>query len=201
MKHDYTSGPLERGPRGSFTKHSGDIRYIAVHYLWSRIDTDWPMSKVAQMHERENGWNGPGYHYLIRRDGSLEYGRPEWARGAHVRGHNDRSIGVAYEGGRIPGDNQNGHDTRTQEQRDRLNHLVGALKAKYPNAQVVGHRDLTATQCPGFDAKAWWVKAKAKPAPEEAKPISGDKGLDDPRGLIAVIGAALVGAFLWMRGR
>jgi N-acetyl-anhydromuramyl-L-alanine amidase AmpD len=39
------------------------------------------------------------YHYVIRRDGSIEQGRPEWQIGAHCVNHNAHSIGICYEGG------------------------------------------------------------------------------------------------------
>jgi hypothetical protein len=33
-----------------------------------------------------NGWAGIGYHYVIRKDGTIERGRPEWAIGSHAYG-------------------------------------------------------------------------------------------------------------------
>lgn len=39
----------------------------------------------------------------------------------------------------------------------------GELLAKLPGAQVVGHRDLGATQCPGFDVRSWRAAANARP--------------------------------------
>ena len=32
----------------------------------------------------------------------------------------------------------------------------------YPDAQVVGHRDLSKTDCPSFDVKEWWTTTKNK---------------------------------------
>jgi len=40
------------------------------------------------------GWAGIGYHFVIRKDGKIERGRPEWAIGSHAQGHNSNSIGV-----------------------------------------------------------------------------------------------------------
>ena len=37
---------------------------------------------------------GIGYHFVIRRDGSIEEGRPLDAWGAHCRGHNDYTVGI-----------------------------------------------------------------------------------------------------------
>jgi N-acetylmuramoyl-L-alanine amidase len=159
--HDFTKDPLPRGPRGAFSKHTVPITHIVVHYTWTRLTDTWDMRRVAKLHTNSNGWNGPGYHYLIRIDGSFEFGRPEWAQGAHVRNANNGKIGVAFEGGRL--NDNNGHNTMTAAQRKTMHWLISHLKKKYPNAKVNGHRDHVATQCPGFDAAAWWQHKKPKP--------------------------------------
>lgn len=43
-----------------------------------------------------------GYHYVIRRDGSIEKGRPDDMVGAHTSGQNANSLGICYEGGKAP---------------------------------------------------------------------------------------------------
>jgi len=50
---------------------------------------------------REKGWEGCGYHYVIRRTGSIEKGRPHNKEGAHCLGHNKNSIGICFIGTRI----------------------------------------------------------------------------------------------------
>ena len=40
---------------------------------------------------------------------------------------------------------------------DRKPFLIKALKHMYPDAKVVGHRDLSKTDCPSFDVKDWWI--------------------------------------------
>jgi N-acetylmuramoyl-L-alanine amidase len=165
---DFTT-PLVTGPRGPFTAHSGPVETIVIHYTWAETSD---MAQVWRWHKARK-FNGPGYHYLIRKDGSVEYGRPEWARGAHTRGHNDRTIGIAYEGGRIAGDDKNGHDTRTTAQRKTMTRLIRDIQSRRPSAtKVRGHRQLVATQCPGFDAQAWWGKTKAQPAPKDAPALT-----------------------------
>lgn len=49
---------------------------------------------------RERGWSGIGYHYVIKRDGELETGRPLDKVGAHAVGANGDSIGVCLMGTR-----------------------------------------------------------------------------------------------------
>ena len=44
------------------------------------------------------GWEGIGYHKIIRRNGDIENGRPEFWIGAHVYGKNNVSLGVCLIG-------------------------------------------------------------------------------------------------------
>ena len=168
MTHDYSKGPLARGPRGAFPRHSGPVTDIVEHYSWTVPDSGADMRFIERIHVEQNGWNGVGYHYGIHEDGRISYGRPEWARGAHVRGMNDRKIGVMWFGGRRPG-SQDGHDTRTPAQKAALDRLYADIKTRHPIERIRGHRDYVATQCPGYDVQAWRAKKKQRPA-QDATP-------------------------------
>ena len=71
--------------------------------------------------------------------------------GAHAKGYNAHSIGICYEGGLNARDQP--EDTRTPEQKETLHRLLERLKEDYPDAKVVGHRDLPGVQkdCPCFE--------------------------------------------------
>lgn len=99
---------------------------------------------------KARGWKGIGYHYVIRRDGSIEKGRPESQVGAHCKDHNRHSIGVCYEGGLDASGKP--ADTRTEEQKAAMNALVKSLRESYPDAVVVGHNVFSSKACPCFDA-------------------------------------------------
>ncbi len=79
--------------------------------------------------------------------------RHENLPGAHARHYNQHSIGVCYEGGLTPEGCD--ADTRTREQKAALHALLKSLKVDYPNAVILGHRDLPGVrkECPCFDAK------------------------------------------------
>jgi len=85
---------------------------------------------------------GIGYHYYVRKDGTIYRGRPEDTVGAHVYGYNSVSIGVCAEGDYTK-------ETMPAPQKEALILLVKDLKKRYPNARIVGHKDLAATACPG----------------------------------------------------
>lgn len=126
------------------------ISLIVVHCSavppWKRSSAD----DIDGWH-KDKGWNGIGYHYVVRRDGTVEPGRPPEAIGSHVVGHNAHSIGVCYEGG-LDALGQKA-DTRTPEQRKALRTLLEELHKQFPRALIVGHHDLNPQKdCPCFDA-------------------------------------------------
>ena len=123
------------------------ITLIIVHCSAVRPDQTSSAAQIDTWHRRR-GWKlGIGYHYVIRRDGSVEPGRPEYMVGAHCQGHNAHSIGVCYEGGLdIRGQPA---DTRTEAQRHKLRLLLEDLHRRYPRALIVGHHDLNPRKaCP-----------------------------------------------------
>ncbi len=75
------------------------ITLIVIHCSAVRPDQTSSAADIEKWHRRDNHWNGIGYHYVIRRDGQIEPGRPEWMVGAHCVNHNAHSIGICYEGG------------------------------------------------------------------------------------------------------
>ena len=126
------------------------ITLIIIHCSAVRPDQTSSAAQIDTWHRRDNHWKfGIGYHYVVRRDGSIEPGRPEWQVGAHCRNHNAHSIGVCYEGGLdIRGQPA---DTRTEAQKASLRTLLEELHRKYPKALIVGHRELDPTkECPSF---------------------------------------------------
>ena len=100
---------------------------------------------------RQRGWTGIGYHYVIYLDGTIHKGRDEDLVGAHCLGQNANSIGICYVGGLSKDGTPK--DTRTPEQKLALIDLLKALKRKYPEATIHGHREFAAKACPCFDAK------------------------------------------------
>ena len=128
------------------------IELIVIHCSATRSDRPFPLEAVIACH-RARGFATVGYHYYITRDGIVHGGRPLYQVGAHAVGFNENSIGVCYEGGL----DAEGHpcDTRTKAQRATLLALMKRLKEDYPQATILGHRDLPGVDkdCPCFDAE------------------------------------------------
>ena len=131
------------------------ITLIVVHCSAVKPDQLSSAAQIDSWH-RERGFHlGIGYHYVIRRDGTIEPGRPEWMIGAHchVKGHhyNSHSIGICYEGGLDARGQPD--DTRTAAQKATMRQLLEDLHQRYPRAMIVGHRDLSHDRdCPCFNA-------------------------------------------------
>lgn len=130
--------------------------YIVVHCSATRPSQDIGRADIDRWH-RAKGWNGIGYNYVIRRDGTLEVGRPLEAVGSHVLGYNEVSVGICLAGG-VAEDGKTPEDNFTPAQKDTLAKAVRILLKEYPKATVQGHRDFpkVAKACPSFDVKKWW---------------------------------------------
>jgi hypothetical protein len=112
--------------------------------------------EIRKWHVDQNGWDDIGYHSVVRRNGVLEQGRNIAIPGAHVRGHNSDSIGIALVGGVDELGNPDCNYTR--DQWSMLEADVAMFQRHSGPVEVFGHRDFTSEkECPCFDARAWWT--------------------------------------------
>jgi N-acetylmuramoyl-L-alanine amidase len=125
--------------------------YIVVHCAATPPSMDIGVSEIDRWH-RARGWVGVGYHFVVRRDGTLEKGRDIDAVGAHVKGYNNKSVGICLVGGVMEEDKKTPEDNFTQNQFDTVTALLKKLHDMYPESKIVGHRELDAGKaCPCFD--------------------------------------------------
>lgn len=126
------------------------ITLIILHCSATREGQSFGFEDCRRDHIRHRGFRDIGYHYYITRDGTVHRGRPLELVGAHCRNHNRHSIGICYEGG-LDAEGR-AKDTRTEAQKISLSALVGELKERFPQALVVGHRELDpGKECPCFE--------------------------------------------------
>lgn len=126
---------------------------IVIHCSATKPSQDIGAEEIRQWH-RKRGWRDIGYHIVIRRDGTVEPGRSLEQVGAHAKGHNDRSVGVCMVGGVNEAGKPDCNFTAAQWAS--LATEIADLIEMYPDADVIGHRDLSSKACPCFDATAWW---------------------------------------------
>lgn len=118
------------------------------------------VEEIRKWHVEERGWSDIGYHYVIKRDGTLQLGRPIETKGAHAQGRNANSIGICLVGGM---DKRTGEAVNdyTPEQWQTLRVTVGGLTRQFPGATVLGHNNVTKSKtCPNFDVPEWWAAKK-----------------------------------------
>lgn len=130
------------------------IRYLIIHSSATSADTYVDRDVIDRWH-RERGWFGIGYHFVIKRNGEVQAGRPIDQAGAHTLGYNRVSLGINMVGGAdAKGKAQNNF---TDDQWEALGKLITELREKYPKALIRGHRDMpgNATECPSFDVQTW----------------------------------------------
>lgn len=126
---------------------------IFVHCSATKPSMDWGVREVAQSH-KERGFFAIGYHYVIKRDGTVEAGRDEDVIGAHAKEHNWNSIGVCLIGG--VDDRMKPEANFTPQQMTSLRSLLTTLLAKYPGSVLRAHHDIAPKACPSFALKRWW---------------------------------------------
>lgn len=127
------------------------IEEIIIHCTDTMPFDSIDVSTIDKWH-KELGYKEIGYHYLILVDGTIREGRDINRIGAHCKGHNSSSIGIAYVGGR---DFTNEIcDTRTSKQIISMRALVLSLCQNYPIIRIVGHCHYNKNKtCPNFDVE------------------------------------------------
>lgn len=111
---------------------------IILHHAAAKI------CDAATIHRwhRQKGWSGIGYHFVVRKNGTIERGRPESKTGAHASGHNYDSIGICFEGNFET-------ETMSRAQLHAGQELIAYLKEKYKIRKIQCHREVGNTSCPG----------------------------------------------------
>ena len=139
-----------------------EITTVVWHWSGHYTDQGYVGSQEIDKSHKKKGLNEIGYHFIIKRDGSLQVGRNINKTGAHTAGFNDRSIGIAfvagykctsdkYEG--VPPTSEVGKASITQAQMKAFWFFMLAWYKAAPGGQAWGHNDFRARghSDPGFD--------------------------------------------------
>lgn len=118
---------------------------LVIHHTGNPKDDNLGVVDINISHQRQ-GWTCIGYHYVIRKDGTIEEGRPHWTTGAHAYGHNNHTIGI-----HCSGNFELAQPTLSQLKS--LGKLIRYLCITYglpiDNKHIKAHRDLMPTACCG----------------------------------------------------
>ena len=143
-------------PDSQYTRRNS-TEYLVVHCAETPASLDVGAHEIRGWHMKENGWKDIGYHYVIRRNGVIERGRPWWAVGSHVKDWNHCSMGVSLVGGCNERDEEENNFTDKQWTALREFLRYWRQQESTKNAIIQGHRDFPGVRkyCPSFDVKAW----------------------------------------------
>ena len=127
--------------------------YLVVHCSATKPSMDIGLREIKRWHVDDNGWRDVGYHYIIRRNGEVEFGRSNRDTGAHAAGYNHKSISLCMVGGMA--EDNSAENNFTAQQWTALLDLVKQIKVDYPEANVIGHNEISEIECPSFDVQKW----------------------------------------------
>lgn len=122
---------------GNLSIRNSTERIILHHAAASQCNVD----DIDRWH-KQKGYSCIGYHFFIKKNGTIYRGRQENAVGAHAYQNNYNSIGICFEG-----DFEKEQMTDTQVEAGK--ELVAYLKNKYNISKVQKHSDVNSTSCPG----------------------------------------------------
>ena len=140
---------------------------IVVHCSATLAEQNINAALIRAWH-KSKGWSDIGYHFVIKRDGTIEVGRPLTRMGAGVKGHNKYTIHICLIGGL--GADGKPVDNFYEKQKGSLKVLIDGLCFKFPIKAVKGHRDYSPDKnndgvitkdewlkvCPCFDVGEWY---------------------------------------------
>jgi N-acetylmuramoyl-L-alanine amidase len=129
------------------------INYIVLHCTATSPKTT--VESIQRFWKESNGWKDPGYHHIIKADGTIVNLQPIEKPSNGVKGHNANSIHISYVGG--IDEKGRAKDTRTDAQKQSQILLLKKYKQQFPSAVIQGHRDFPGVtkECPSFEVKEW----------------------------------------------
>lgn len=146
--------------QAEFKNIKREVTEIVIHWTETQTNKNLSSEDINKIH-LELGLDGIGYHYVIRRDGSLQRGRPVNIQGQHspVNNHDQRSIGIVFVGGiNAPTGTPNYQDflsaqSLTRSQLNTFDHICRVFYNVFPGGQIVSHSDIDEDELdPGFSA-------------------------------------------------
>lgn len=124
---------------GNELKDGNSPKKLIIHH--SATDSPETPEDIHKFH-LDNGWSGIGYHFYIREDGTIYRGRDENIIGAHAKNANYNTLGICIEGNFEK-------EGLNEKQRNSLINLGTYLSLKYPIKDIIPHRSVVDTLCPG----------------------------------------------------
>ena len=127
----------------TFEKPSRTVDRVFIHCS----DSDWKhhddISVIRKWHVEGNGWNDVGYHYFIKRNGTIQKGRDLEITPSSQKDHNNKTISICL----------HGRERFTKRQFESLKKLCLEINTLYKGKVTFhGHKEVAREKtCPNFD--------------------------------------------------
>ena len=145
-------------PAKSHSKlHADRVSMIVLHHTTGVFTGRGTVQAIQRFHMGpDRKWADIGYNFLVAPTGEVFEGRGWDYTGAHARGHNSTSIGIAYIG--------DGRQSVPDAAKVSILRLSVEADRRFGVLRRVGHRDVGSTVCPGDVLHAWWVSGPSLPS-------------------------------------
>jgi len=153
--------PEHPDPRIRFSARlAGWIEYLVIHHSAGPLMQT--AAEIAAYHVGHNGWAGIGYHFVVRPSGGIDYvGDVDTSR-ANVLGENHRVVGICLVGD-FETMVEEGGGVLSVRQLRATGRLCAALSSMWGRwVEMVPHRQLGATACPGGRVVAVWDELEGR---------------------------------------
>ena len=125
------------------------VNLFVLHHTTGSYRGQRSVQQIQAFHQGpERKWADVGYNFLVAPDGTVYEGRGWGFAGAHARGKNSESIGVAFIG--------DGSKEMPAAAKSAVLELLRQAEERFGPLRTVGHRDVGTTACPGDAIYAWW---------------------------------------------
>ncbi|XP_039987267.1 peptidoglycan recognition protein 5 [Xiphias gladius] len=125
--------------------HRVIIHHTALPSCKSLKECKDHMLSIQRMHMTESGFDDIGYNFLVGRDGTVFEGRGWGVVGAHTKGNNHDSLGIAFMGNF----NNEAPSNKSILSVKRLLQSGVSQSFLHKEFALFGHKDLGDTECPG----------------------------------------------------
>lgn len=141
-----------------------EVTEVVVHWTYTANDINIGAEELQDMWKSQKSIGIP-FHYIIRRDGRLQRGRPIeelFPENEMQNNHHINSIHIAFVAGYnapfgTPNiENMVSPDSILSIQHESLDHFMHMFYRAFPGGQVLGHNDIDRNEVdPGYDVKAY----------------------------------------------
>lgn len=154
---DYRDPVIGDSYNWSWVRPMSQVKYLAMHHS-AGPDSQTPQD-IARYHVQSRGWGGVGYHFIIDTNGVVYYVGDLTTARAHVYNYNHLAIGICMIGSFIDGKEPNNNQIHAAHE------LCSQLLFRTPElpgtdgwGDLIGHKTMGATRCPGDSWDNWRAK-------------------------------------------